>query len=95
MKRLSLNKDGNRDRVLDTVTVIGLIAIIFYILVSLRNLIQIVLNFSLLSAHSGITGIIFNVILYLFVIATGVEAIRRSKNPYYIIIALVTILIIY
>lgn len=95
MKRLNLNNDNNRDVVATVVTVIGMIVVMFYMIMSARNLIQIAINFSIISANSGLSSIIFNAILYLFVIVTGFEAVRRSKNPYYIIIALVTILIIY
>ncbi len=95
MKRLNLNTDNNKDMAGTVVTVIGLIVVMFYMIMSARNLIQIFMNFSLITANSGVGSIVFNTILYLFVIATGFEAVRRSKNPYYIIIALVTILIIY
>lgn len=95
MKRLSLDTDKKRDKVTTVVTVIGLIVVMFYMIMSIRNLAQVLINFSLLTANSGVASIVFNIILYLFVIATGFEAVRRSKNPYYIIIALVTILIIY
>ncbi len=95
MKRLNLNNDNNNDMAATVVTVIGLIVVMFYMILSAKNLIQIFMNFSLINANSGLESIVFNAILYLFVIATGFEAVRRSKNPYYIIIALVTILIIY
>ncbi len=95
MKKMNLNEQKTSERIVDAVTVIGLITIIFYMIMTIRNLFQVITNFGLLSAHSGIAGIIFNIILYVFVLATGFEAVRRSKNPYYIIIALVTILIIY
>lgn len=95
MKRLSLNNDNNRDTAATVITAIGLITVMFYMIVSVRNLIQIFMNFSLISSNSGMGSLVFNTILYLFVIATGFEAVRRSKNPYYIIIALVTILVIY
>lgn len=95
MKRLSLNNDNNRDTAATVVTAIGLITVMFYMIVSVRNLIQIFMNFSLISSNSGMGSLVFNTVLYLFVIATGFEAVRRSKNPYYIIIALVTVLVIY
>lgn len=95
MKKLNLNNNNNKDMVATVVTAIGLITVMFYMIVSIRNLIQILMNFSLISNNSGMGSLIFNLVLYLFVIATGFEAVRRSKNPYYIIIALVTVLVIY
>ncbi len=95
MKRLNENSEKNSELITKIVTVIGMITIMFYMILSVRNLAQVLINFSLLSAHSAIASIIFNIVLYVFVIVTGFEGIRRSKNPYYLIIALVTILIIY
>ncbi|WOO87826.1 hypothetical protein RZE82_02545 [Mollicutes bacterium LVI A0039] len=75
-------------------TLAGMVAVIFYIIVSLRNIYQVVVNYELLLSHSDILSVFINVILYLFVVAIGVEAVRRN-NLYIIVIALVSILIIY
>lgn len=94
MKRNDLNKEHNRwfER---GAKALGMIVVMYYMLISIRNLIQVIINFSLISANAGTFSIVFNALLYLFMIIAGFAAIRRSKNPYYIIFALVTILIIY
>lgn len=95
MNKLNLNDKNSKDKMYKVVTVMGMITIMFYMILSLRNIFQVLVNFSLLSAHSAVAGIILNIILYLFIVVIGFEAIRKSKNPYYQILVLIAILIIY
>lgn len=94
MKRTDLNKE-HKNRAKAFVTAVGMIVILYYVIMSIRNLIQIIMNFSLISANGSMASIVLNILLYLFMIVAGFTSVARSKNPYYIIFTLITILIIY
>ncbi len=77
------------------VKAVGYIAIMFYMIVALRDLVIIILNFGTLVTSSSMFSILLNCLLYLFVIALGVEATRKYQKYEYTILALVAILVIF
>ncbi len=95
MSKLKSNTRTKSSIEIKVVTFIGMLTVMLYMIISINSLAHIALNFSILTANSNMFSIIFHTLVYLLVIGTGTLTIIKSKNPYYMIITLVTILIIY
>lgn len=95
MKNLKLKLEQNRKIIISAINMFALIAIMVFMITSVRNIVEIVLNFKLIMANSNIINAIINTILYLLVVTFGFQSIRKSKNSNYIIVTLLLILIVY
>lgn len=95
MKNLKLKLEQNRKIIISAINMFALIAIMVFMITSVRNIVEIVLNFKLIMANSNIINAIINTILYLLVVTFGFQSIRKSKNLNYIIVTLLLILIVY
>lgn len=95
MKNLKLKLEKNRKIIISTINTLALIAIMVFMIISVRNIVEIGLNYKLLMANSNIINVIINTILYLLVVTFGFQSIRKSKSSNYIIVTLLLILIVY
>lgn len=95
MSKNNLANERKRKFIKALITVIALVCILFYVIMSVKNVSQMLMNFSLLTANASTVGIVLNLVMYLLVIITGCYSVIKSKNPYSMIVALIAILMVY
>lgn len=95
MSKINLANNRKRNFIKALITVIALVCVLFYVIMSIKNVAQMLMNFSLLTANATMLSIMINLAMYLLVIITGCYSVIKSKNPYSIIVALIAILMVY
>ncbi len=90
-----LNINIKKKTIVDIVYFISVISIMYYGILSARNLLQVLLNITILTQNASILGVLINSLLYVAVIACTLNVLRSIRNPNNVIIALLIILLVY
>ncbi len=88
-----MSKKNNKSYIL--IKLISYVTIMFYMILSTINLIQVFSNLGMLISNGSVINIVFNCLLYVMVILSGLNAILGSKKESNIVLSLLAIIIIY
>lgn len=95
MNRTKISDTNNRSRISKLIMFLGMAVVMYYMILSISNLLQMLMNVKLIMSNDGTQSLIFNGLLYLLVVGTGFEAVRNSRKSQYLVLALIAIITIY
>lgn len=94
MKGIEFDFKVDEKLIKDVVRYIGAVTILFHMILSVRNIYQMVTNINFLLDSSSTLTLAYNFLMYLVIIVIGFESFRKFNNLYYMILALVAIIVI-
>lgn len=95
MKGIEFDFKIDEKLVKDIVRYIGAVTVFFHMILSIRNIYQMVTNLDYLLDSSSAITFALNLFMYALVVVLGFESLRKFQNLHYMILALVSIILIF